>query len=54
MSYLEALKKYGREKIREFRYIFGLDELDYSDEKLLEILKQYDFNFEKAFESLFS
>ena len=43
-----------RDKIKEFRDNFGLDELDYSDEKLLEILKQYDFNFEKAFESLFN
>ena len=43
-----------RDTIKEFRDNFGLDELDYSDEKLLEILKQYDFNFEKAFESLFN
>ena len=41
------------EKVKDFRNNFGLDENEYPDEKLLEILKKYNFNFEKAFESLF-
>ena len=42
------------EKIQEFRETFNLSEEDYSDEKLLEILKDNDFNFENAFSSLFN
>jgi hypothetical protein len=41
------------DKIKEFRENFGLSEQEYSDEQLLEKLKQADFNFEIAFESLF-
>ena len=41
------------EKIKEFRKNFGLDENDFPDEKILEILKYHNFNYEKAFESLF-
>ena len=39
--------------IKEFRDNFGLSEMDYTDEKLFEILKENNFNFEKSFESLF-
>ena len=33
--------------------MFSLDKVDYSDEKLLEILKSHDFNYEQAFSSLY-
>ena len=39
--------------IKEFRDNFGLSDKEYSDEKLFEILKENNFNFEKSFESLF-
>ena len=42
------------DKIRDFRDNFSLSIEDYSDWKLLEILKKYNFNFDKAFESLFN
>ena len=41
------------DKIKEFRENFGLSDQDYSDEQLLEKLKEADFNYERAFESLF-
>jgi hypothetical protein len=34
--------------------VFNLDEIDHSDEKLFEVLKENLFNFENSFESLFS
>ena len=42
------------DKIRDFRDMFGLDEEEYSDEKLFEVLKENLFNFEDSFASLFS
>ena len=42
------------DKIRDFRDMFNLDEEDYSDEKLFEVLKENLFNFKNSFESLFS
>ena len=41
------------EKVKDFRNNFGVDENDYPDEKLLETLKKYNFNEEKAFDSFF-
>ena len=41
------------DKIKEFRETFNLEEKEFSDEKLLEILKENDFDFLKAFSSLF-
>ena len=41
------------EKVKEFRNNFGLDENEYSDEKLLEILKKNGFDFIKSFEAMF-
>ena len=40
-------------KIEEFRDNFGLNEDEYDNEKLLEVLKKADFEFERAFEILF-
>ena len=40
--------------IDEFRDTFGLSEEEYSDEKILEKLKENDFNFEKTFDALFN
>ena len=42
------------DKVNDFRDNFSLSKEDYSDGKLLEILKQYNFIFDKAFESLFN
>ena len=42
------------DKIRDFRDNYALSTEDYSDRKLLEILKKNNFNFDKAFESLFN
>ena len=39
--------------MKEFRDNYGLSEQDYSDERLCEILKENQFNSEKAFEALF-
>ena len=50
---LEEIDKY-RDKIKEFRDQFNLDKDDYADEKIFDILKQYNFNFENAFSSLFN
>ena len=40
--------------IDEFRNTFGLSEEEFSDEKMLEKLKENDFNFEKTFDALFN
>ena len=45
-------KKY-MDKIEEFRNIFELPENDYKDEKLYEVLKKSNFEYSKAFDSLF-
>ena len=42
------------DKIQEFRDTFNLSEDEYSNEKLLEILKENDFNYENAFSSIFN
>jgi hypothetical protein len=42
------------DKIIEFRDTFNLSEDEYSNEKIFEILKDNDFNFENAFSSLFN
>ena len=38
---------------KEFRDKFELSEMDYKNERLLEILKENNYNIEKSFESLF-
>ena len=50
---IEEIEKY-RDKIKEFREQFNLDKEEYNDEKLFEILKQHNFNFEDSFSSLFN
>ena len=42
------------DKIHEFRDTFNLSEDDYPNEKILEILKKYNFNYEDAFCFLFN
>ena len=42
------------DKIQEFRDTFNLSEDEYANEKILDILKENDFNFENAFSSLFN
>ena len=42
------------DKIRDFRDNYALSTEDYSDGKILEILKKNNFIFDKAFESLFN
>jgi len=49
----DEINKY-MDKIKEFRENFGLEENDHSDEKLLDVLKENDFNQELAFSALFS
>ena len=41
------------DKINEFRETFSLNENDYSNEKIYDILQENDFNYEQAFSSLF-
>ena len=41
-------------KIKEFRKMFSLSKDDYSDEKLLNVLKRAKFNYNDAFMILFS
>ena len=42
------------DKINEFRETFNLSEDEYSNEKILEVLKEHNMNFENAFSSLFN
>ena len=41
-------------KIEEFRNTFNLSEDEYTNEKILDILKGHNFNFEESFSSLFN
>jgi len=41
------------DKINEFRNTFDLNAEDYSDEKLLKVLKENNFNYEEAFSQLY-
>jgi hypothetical protein len=41
------------DKVKEFRNLFDLSLEEYSDEKLFEILKQNNFNYEESFSQLF-
>ena len=41
------------DKIKEFRDMFDLKEEEFSDEKLFEILKQNNFDYEESFSLLF-
>ena len=62
MAIIKIKKKDGKkkeidefiDKIKEFRDTFNLSEDEYSDEKILEILKENNFNYENAFSSLFN
>ena len=40
-------------KVNQFREAFNLDKEEYSDEEILKLLKQYNYNFEKVFSLLF-
>ena len=40
-------------EIQKFRKTFGLNNMDYPDEKLLVLLKKYNFDFPKVFAALF-
>ena len=42
------------DKINEFRETFNLSEDEYSNEKIIEVLKEHNMNFENAFSSLFN
>ena len=42
------------EKLNLFRNNFSLSKNDYSNERLLEALKKYNYNFEDSFSSLFA
>ena len=42
------------DKINEFRETFNLSQDEYSYEKILDIFKDNDFNYENAFSSLFN
>lgn len=48
----EDIQKYI-EKINEFRSQFELEKSDYSDEKILNLLKSHNFDYEQSFSSLF-
>ena len=48
----EEIEKY-KDKIKEFRDNYDLSEEEYSDERLLECLKENDFEFEATFGKLF-
>ena len=61
---LKSLKYFGEKIILRinvkdqvigiFRNEFGLQEKDYSDEKILELLKKNNFDFNKAFDNMFN
>ena len=40
------------DKIKEFREIYFLDENDYSNERILQALKDNDFDYEKTYNDL--
>ena len=42
------------DKIEEFRNTFNLDKKEYNNEKIFNILKEHNFNFEETFSSLFT
>jgi hypothetical protein len=42
------------EKIKEFRDNFGIPEDEFDDQKIIDVLKENNFNHEKAFEELFN
>ena len=42
------------DKIKEFRELFTLNEEEFSDEKIFEILKENNFDFYKSFDLLFN
>jgi len=42
------------DKIKEFRDYYSLSEEDYPNDKILEALKENDFNYENAFSSIFN
>jgi len=48
----DELLKY-KDKISEFREMFGLSKTDFPDERLLEALKNHDFDYEQSFSSLY-
>ena len=50
---LNTNKFLNNEKINEFREFFQLKKEDYTDEYLLKILKENNFNYEQSFVSLF-
>ena len=51
---LQNYIKKKQDEINEFRETFNLSEDEYSNEKILEVLKEHNMNFENAFSSLFN
>ena len=49
----EEMNKYLN-KIKEFRDYFNLSEEEYTDEKIFDVLKEHNFEFEESFSSLFN
>jgi hypothetical protein len=49
---MNEMEKYMK-KIEEFRSTFNLSENEYTNEKIFDILKEHNLNFEEAFSSLF-
>ena len=53
INFINNGKNENIDKINKFRELYQLKKDDYTDEKLLKILKENYFNYEKSFESLF-
>ena len=50
---MNEMEKYMK-KIEEFRSTFNLSENEYTNEKIFDVLKEHNLNFEEAFSSLFT
>ena len=50
---INFFKDKNQEKINKFRRMFDIKETDFSDERILDLLKKNNFDFEKTFENLF-
>ena len=44
---------YIEEKVKQFRSSYGICNVDFSDEKIIELLKKYNYNFKNTFSGLF-
>jgi hypothetical protein len=50
----DEISEEDMEKVKEFRDNFGIPEDEFDDQKIIDVLKENNFNHEKAFEELFN